>query len=64
MLIYIIVQQETMREVLATAGKLEDTTLLIYASEAVLDTTGLTTDLPDALKVCLQSFCNARMFDC
>jgi len=53
-----------MREVLATAGKLEDTTLLIYASEAVLDTTGLTTDLPDALKVCLQSFCNARMFDC
>jgi len=53
-----------MREVLATAGKLEDTTLLIYANEAVLDTTGLNTDLPDALKVCLQNFCKTRKFDC
>jgi hypothetical protein len=49
-----------MREVLSTAGKLEESTLLIYANDAVLDTTGLTTDLPDALKVCMQYVCEAK----
>jgi len=55
-----VAQQETIREVLSTAGKLEETILLIYANDAVLDTTGLTTDLPDALKVCVKKRSRSR----
>jgi len=39
--------------VLNAAGKLEETTLLVFANDAMLDTTGIDGELPDALKVFL-----------
>ena len=44
-------QALTEATVLDAAGKLEETTLLIFANDAMLNTTGLDTELPDALKV-------------
>lgn len=36
---------------LKAAGSLYDDILLVYAADAMLDTAGLDTELPDALKV-------------
>lgn len=44
-------QALTEATVLTAAGKLEETTLLVFANDAMLDTTGIDSELPDALKV-------------
>lgn len=40
---------------LNSAGSLYDDTLLVYAADRMLDTSGLDTELPDALKVRIYS---------